>query len=372
MRTDDLHAVIHGLALLDATQDEVVSCYLDWRDQRNQDASSLAVLLDDAGIHTETKALILQYCRTADAGKHGLAIFVRQGEYPLFLALGFSRPLPTQIHHGPFPVIFPLVHLLDNYQRYLVLISQQANARILEVQLGEITREILLEHPEMRERVGREWTKLHYQNHQRERGLRFVREKIEVLEELLQEPDIGLVLAGDQRRISLVRSRLPKALQDKLIGMVPLARDGTTGEILDATIDACLAAERHTSRERVQEVMTSFHKDDMAVLGPADVLRALHLNQVDVLVIDLLRDQGQGVTCEDCHWTAAGEPHPTVCAECSSTKLKRIDLRQELLRQAMRQDCLVETIDGSAQLAPYQGVGCLLRYRLPSYEPSLN
>jgi len=47
-----------------------------------------------------------------------------------------------------------------------------------------ITRELWAER-QLRERAGREWAHDHYQNHRRERGERFRKEKIDLLETLM-------------------------------------------------------------------------------------------------------------------------------------------------------------------------------------------
>lgn len=67
--------------------------------------------------------------------------------------------------------------LEDTYHRYVVLLAARDWIRILEVNLGATTIQAWTEQPELRERVGREWTKAHYESHRRERTSRFLKEQ---------------------------------------------------------------------------------------------------------------------------------------------------------------------------------------------------
>lgn len=90
-----------------------------------------------------------------------------------------------------------LVEFKDTYHRYVVMIATEKRARILEVNLGAVTKEIWAERPELRQRVGREWTRDQYQNHSRDRADRFIKEKVEILDRLMsQGGQTHLILAG--------------------------------------------------------------------------------------------------------------------------------------------------------------------------------
>ena len=75
--------------------------------------------------------------------------------------------------------------LKDTYHRYVVLLAARDWIRILEVNLGATTIQAWTEQPELRERVGREWTKAHYESHRHERTSRFLKEQTDMLESLM-------------------------------------------------------------------------------------------------------------------------------------------------------------------------------------------
>ena len=130
-------------------------------------------------------------------GTKGLAAFARSGSRPFFLPLQFQLPLPNRLSIDSTPNIYDLVELKDTYHRYVVMIATEKRARILEVNLGAVTKEIWAERPELRQRVGREWTRDQYQNHSRDRADRFIKEKVEILDRLMsQGGQTHLILAG--------------------------------------------------------------------------------------------------------------------------------------------------------------------------------
>ena len=99
-----------------------------------------------------------------DKTRQGAAIFARDGTSPFFLALQFQIPLPNMIMVGSYPNIYHLVELKDTYHRYVVVIANDRGVRILEVNLGEVTRQLWTAQPKLREHVGQMWTKQQYQH----------------------------------------------------------------------------------------------------------------------------------------------------------------------------------------------------------------
>jgi len=167
-------------------------------------------------------------------GVKGLAIFSREGSVPFFLTLEFHVPLPNQVVMDPTPHIYPLIELMDTYHRYVVVISTEESARILEVHTGSITESLWMERSELRKRVGREWTKEHYQNHRQDRGGKFIKEKIRILERVMSAGGhTHLILAGSPQRTSPLKKALPKRLADNLVDTVVIDDRAETGSVVE-------------------------------------------------------------------------------------------------------------------------------------------
>jgi protein required for attachment to host cells len=301
--------------------------------------------------------------REVEPPTRGVAAFARGGKRPFFLGLQFQVPVPERLSVGPTPDVYHLVELKDTYHRYVVLISTAESARILEVNLGAITREVWTERPELRERVGREWTHEHYQDHRRERGERFVKEKVELLERLM---DAGghthLILAGNPRMTAHIRKSLPKRLLDKLVDVVSASGNARVEDIVEATLSTFIDRERQESLDAVAELLGAIKRGGLAAAGTSATLAALRRGQADVLVMAKQYALGPAWGCRECGWVDAMSSRPDGCRVCGGNELKTENLREVMVRLAERQGLEVEIVEHSDVLMSLGGVGCLLRY----------
>ena len=139
-------------------------------------------------------------------------------------------------------------------------------------------------------------------------------------------------------------------------------------DIVSATIRAFIMAEESESLTTVNRLLNAVRKGQLAEVGVAACLHAAIRGQMDTLVISQSHDLGVARWCDDCRWSAVGEPLPTLCAECGSLSLRECDVREEIVRTAERSGCTVETVKDSKELAVLGGIGCLLRYAIGPHE----
>jgi len=272
----------------------------------------------------------------ARPGARGLAAFARAGDRPFFHELEFAAPLPTRAFVETVPVIFHLVEMKDNFHRYVLVIAGESGTRILEVSLGAVTRRMWTERPELRRRVGREWTREHYRNRLREAGDRMVREAASVIEDVLRSGGhTHLVLSGNAQVCARIRQGLPRWAAERIADTVPSSTRDRTEDVVRATLAAFVEQERMESLAVVDRLRQELLRDGLAVAGPGPSRDALAAGQADILVL-----------------SAEYEPEETLA-------------REELVRLARASDVHVEVADGSDVLREMGGAGCLLRYRTP-------
>jgi len=296
----------------------------------------------------------------------GVATFARAGTQPFFLGLQFEVPLPDRLSVNSTPDIYHLVELKDTYHRYVVLISTEESARILEVNLGAITREVWAERPELRERVGREWTHEHYRNHRRDRGERFLKEKIGMLEKLMAAGGhTHLVLAGSPRRTARIRNCLPKHLRAKLIVVVPTSANARVADVVEATLSSFIEREQQESLDAVAELVSALRRGGLGAAGTAATFEALRRGQTDVLVMAREYEPGPAWSCRHCGCADAAASPPERCPECDSCEVQSTNLKEVMVKLAERQSLEVEFVRQSEVLMDLGGVGCLLRYATP-------
>lgn len=346
MEHKDLQECIRSLATMDETDSVFISCYLNLE----KGAAGCRDFLRERELMLEKsvpKGFRKNFSKTMGkvhsflsekslGGVKGAAIFSREGSEPFFLALEFRVSLPNLIVMDLTPQIYPLIELLDTCHRYVVVISTEKKARILEVDTGSVTESLWMERPELRKRIGREWTKEHYRNHREDRGGKFLKEKIRILERVMSAGGhTHLILAGSPQRTSRLKKALPKRLVDRLVDTVVIDKSAETGSVVEATLATFIEQEQKESLAAVEMLQREINTNGLAVVGSEATLEALKRGQADMLI--LAKEFYEG------------------------------ELKEELVKLAVRHGIKMETVSGSHTLNQYGGVGCLLRYLLPEH-----
>ena len=376
MDLKELQKHIRTLATLPEAAAPVISCYLNLEPSERgyRHALDERVRLLRKSLAGETRrhfeealGQIEAHLRAGvRAGTTGLAIFARGGQNPFFLPLQFRVPLPNWFAVNSTPNIYHLVELKDTYHRYVVLISTEESARILEVNLGAVTEDVWKQSPDLRERVGREWTKEHYQNHRRERTNRFINELIRILHQLMSGGGYGhLILAGNPRVTSQIRKALPSHLAAKVVDIVPASEYDRTKDVVAATLVSFIEQEERESLAVVDKLQQERNTHGLAVAGTRASFEALRQGQVDVLVLAKAYEADSGWTCGACGATEVERPAPNTCLQCGQRRIRELNLKEEMVRMAEQMDSGVEVENHSDVLMRLGGVGCLLRFLRP-------
>ena len=377
MKTGELEDHIRTLATLDESEAPLISCYLQigngsqgFTRVLNERTQTLRRSFHGDALDFFEEALdqIEAFLQTdLETWARGLALFARAGRFPFFLPLQFRVPLPNWIAVGPTPNLYHLVELRDNYDRYVVLLATETCARIIGVNLGSVTEQIWKARPELRSRVGHEWTKDHFQDHRRERTNQFVHDMIRSVERLMAGGGYGhLILAGNARVLSTVKKALPKNLTSKIIDTVAAAAGDQVSDVVSSTLQSFLDHEELESEALAERLVSQIHTHGLAVAGTQSTMHALRNGQADVLVIAKAYDPGMGWECRRCDKMECVLPRPDLCPSCKIGRLKDFDIKEEMVRIAGRSGCGIEVVEHSDVLMSLGGVGCLLRFLAPS------
>ena len=371
---DELHQQITLLASVDESDAPFISVYLNlekgqagWRDTLNERACILRGILKGDELADLEDALVkieawLSTNLLPEA--KGAAIFVR-GIFggAFMLPMQFASPLPNWIAVYPTPNIYHLVELKDNYHRYIILLAMPEQASILEVNLGAATTQAWIDRSELRMRVGSEWARTHYQNHQAHRGDRFLEEKIATLRRLMQAGGHShLILAGDPEITARVRQSLPDELAEKMVDVIPASERDQQTDVVMATLSRFIEHEEQESQSIARGLIEGLRSQNLAVAGTSATLDALRWGKVDTLVMAHGYQPDPGWTCTNCQAIGAETPESSLCPECGALTLRSLDVREALVRLAGQAECPVEVVEQSEALMSLGGVGCLLRY----------
>lgn len=373
---DELRRHIAVLACVDETAAPFVSCYLNldqgaasYRKVLAERALALRGSLEE-GARTDCNAAIGQIesylAEKLRSDARGIAIFSRHfrgGAF--FLPMQFAAPLPDWLAIYPTPNLFHLMELKDTYHRYTVLLATRTAVRILEVNLGAATVQAWTMQPELRERVGREWTKSHYESHRRERTSRFLKEQVELLGRLMAAGGhTHLILAGDPRLTGEIRRALPKSIAAKLVDTIPAASRDTHEDVVAATLSAFIEWEEQESQAVAARFVEGIQTQGLAVAGAAACLDALRQRRADTLLLARDLVPAKGWRCAACGAIRIEHAEPAACTDCGSNAVMAIDVTVELVRLAGQQDCPIEVVEYCDALMALGGVGCLLRYQI--------
>ena len=261
-----------------------------------------------------------------------VAAFARGGETPLLMILPFGASIETSFHAGPSPAIFPLVQMKDRFHRFVVAITTEDCCRIFEIALGAVSEQLLAVRPEMKQRVGREWTREHYHQKKRENDRRFLKDQAAMIASLMAKRGLNhLILAGSPQAVSALRGALHKDLQSRVVDAVFRSpKGGDYSEVLEEAVATFIEIEQGESRGTVEMLHERVRRNGLAVVGIHPCRRAIECGAASELVI--------------------------------SEELPAQD-REELVRLATRQELPIEVCEGDELLAGHGGVGCLLRFR---------
>ncbi|MCG8375174.1 MAG: hypothetical protein MI702_01680, partial [Chlorobiales bacterium] len=176
MENAELQANVRILATLRETEFPVVSCYLSVEQGgvgchtylaerspllRRMIPKHHRESFDQSIEHIES--YVDRYADATDV--RGIVIFARCVEDPFLLNMRFPVPVTNELSLDCVPHICQLMALKTTYDRYVVILMTKKRASILEINLGQVTRQTWSKHSVAPQRIEREWSKERYQRH---------------------------------------------------------------------------------------------------------------------------------------------------------------------------------------------------------------
>jgi stalled ribosome rescue protein Dom34 len=178
------------------------------------------------------------------------------------------------------------------------------------------------------------WSQARYQRHIDMQDRRFAKEAAEAIEELIRrERAQHLVLAGDERAISVLEPELSEAARSVLDHVERISLHAGEEDVAREMAPVLAALRVAEEQDAADRALAGWRANDLGTVGVDRVAEALETGQVHELVIDEEADLDE-------------------------------ELRGELVRQAALTSAEVVTVNGHPGLQRHDGVGATLRYRL--------
>jgi peptide subunit release factor 1 (eRF1) len=350
-----LREQLDGLAAFEPTSAPVLSLYLDMRpDQQgrsNYDTFLRRTVTDRvSSLNGEARKSaerdierITAHLASVERSTNGLAVFASAASNDFFQAIPLAVPIDEhQLFIGPVPHLYPLARLNDQYPRYAALLVDTNSARLFVFSLGVAESHERVQNAKTRRSMQGGWSQARYQRHLENFHLHHMKEVVAILDRVVREENINqIVVACDEVARPTLMEQLPKHLAEKIVDVVKLDIRTPEQQVLTETLEALRGKDAETDAEHVQRMLDAWRAGGLGVAGPAGVMAALEMGQVEELLI-------------------AGTPDQLR----ASTGTDKTALADNLVRKAQQTSARIRFIEDPELLNEVGGVGAILRFRI--------
>ena len=295
--------------------------------------------------------------------KKGLAILSSQ-EKDFWKEIHLAVPVKNEIIVDTTPYIKPLLDILDNYQRYAILLVGKDTARLFLVHMGEIEEyaEVHSEDVPGKHKKGG-WYALSEKSYERHIdyhvGLH-LKDVVKELDTFLSGEYVGrLIIGGTEEAVSRVRAMLPQAVADKVIDTFQAEMFANSKEILGKVEPILGAFAKKEEAGTIDSLLTKAMKNENAVLGIENVLNALQEGRIMKLVF--VKDFKQsGLSCSKCGNMTV--QNIAACPYCKGEMEKVNYIVDFIAQKAVEQGAFVEVVSGDEKFREAGQIGAFLRF----------
>lgn len=366
---------LHRLARLRAARHGVLSLYLNFDPSSGERRDIRAVAHDALAALSErplTKALRLRLDAERDHVArvlangfelHGRSVILFSCQpRELWDVFQLQVPVRPQARFADRASISQLAGILDEHERYGVVLLDKDRARILTVYLNQVEHQtgVFDKYPGRTAMGG--WAQARYARHREAHLRRHVLHVVEAVDaEARRRPFDRLIVGGPDQARSALLSVLPRGLRTRVVGTFPGELFASDQEVIDQVHDLEEASERRAEEQLVADTIDAAKSGGLAVLGWEPALQALSEGRVHrLLLCEEARQRGSG--CPLRHFAAVEQV--AACPTCGLAVEAIEDLAEWSVATALDTDALVETVrEGAARrLMAEGGIGALLRY----------
>lgn len=295
--------------------------------------------------------------------KKGLAI-IGSSTNSFWKEYNLSVPVKNELIVDKTPYAKPLMDILDNYQRYAVLLVDKESARILVVHLGEIVEYGEVQTPDVpgKHKKGG-WFSLSQNRYERHIDFHIalhLKDVVEKLDSFLSGEYIGrLIIGGSDETVIAVKGMLHKTVLDKVIDTVKIEMFAKPDEIMKKMEPVVLKYEKQKKQEEVDFLIERAMKNENAVIGLENVLNALQEQRV--MKLFFIKDhKASGYICNFCELMTVQKTES--CPYCGGG-IEAVDYMIGLAAQkAVQQGALIEVVTESKKLLDAGAIGAFLRF----------
>jgi len=280
----------------------------------------------------------------------------------LWEVLWLQVPVRPLARFGERAHIAQLAGILDEHERYGVVLLDKERARVLVVYLNRVEHDTsVFDAFPGRTKMGG-WAQARYARHREAHLHRHVLHVVEAVQrEARRRPFDRLIAGGPDEALAAFLAVLPRSLAGRLAGTFAGELFLSNAQVLEHVRALDERSEREGELRTVTQVIDVASAGGAAAVGWDDTLAALVEGRAHKLVLAEGVSQ-PGHACPAGH-LAVVEP-VRACPVCGAAMQAVADLAERAIELAFDEDGRVEMVRGEAAqaLGPHGGAGALLRF----------
>jgi len=293
-------------------------------------------------------------------GAHGLAVFVCSAA-GLFEVLRLSEPVDHEPVVADAPFLAPLSGIGEP-ERWCVVLVNRRTARLFCGSRERLEEVALVEDDVHRQHDQGGWSQARYQRSVEKDVADHLKHVAEVVFlHMRSAMPVGILVGAPQELAGDFEATLHPYLRERLSGRIDIDVENTSAEDVRrsaaARIDAVAREREDAALARLAE---GFGTNDRAASGLGDVLKAVHEQRVEVLLVDR-GFSAPGVSCPQCGWL--GEQDSAQACPADGTPVeRRADVVEAAIERAITQSADVHVLRDRPELASHGHVAAILRF----------
>lgn len=289
----------------------------------------------------------------------GLALFSCEA-MGLWEVVELAVPVRNQVVVNSSPHIRQLEGVVDNNERFGVLLADKQRARMFVFELGQLVdrNELFDELPRHEDDRG-DWNRDHVRDHSAEVAHHHLKRAAQVAFSVFQSQGFDHLIVGAPEEISNELERvLHSYLRDRIAARINVPVTATDAVISEAALAVEADVERAKEEALVNRLRDAVGARNGGVAGLDKVLAALVERRVETLLVS---DgyEAPGWRCEACRHIAVLGP---ACPMCATPMHQVDDVVEEAVEEGLGQSCRVEVVVDNADLDVLGRIGALLRF----------
>jgi len=301
-----------------------------------------------------------------DWKSQSLAIF-SCADQGFFRAYPLSVPVNDQVQTTERPVVRPMIHIMETYGYWGIVLVDKQGARLFSFHLGDLE--------EVGGFLGEEIKQIKRGGASSVRGRKGGSNNSANIENIIDRnmDKIAeyagaffktkhirrIMIGGSDDNIVRFKESLPKSWQSLVAASFPLSMTSDHSEILERAFQIAKEAEHGHQSKMVKQAIILAAKGSNGVIGLNDTLNAIHTGQAQtVLVLESYSEHG--FRCTGCGFMTTQAL--ALCPFCSGTFIRIDDAVEMSVRVAKQKNASVLIIPENNALKEAGAIAAILRY----------